>query len=85
LLVGERLHQWIGARHAAEGRRPRPPDLDRIARQQVLVRRGAVTRSSRLDTFARVRAAEVDGKRVLVAKHPTLFAQLASAIARVGP
>jgi len=38
-LRGERLHQWIGARSSAEPRPPRLPDLDRIARQQVLVRR----------------------------------------------
>lgn len=32
-LRGERIHQWLGARHGA----PPPPDLDRIRRQQAFV------------------------------------------------
>lgn len=39
-LSGERIHQWVGARRsAARVRAPAFPDLDRIERQQVLVRR----------------------------------------------
>ena len=38
-LSGERVHQWIGARKSAEPSPPRLPDLDRIARQQVLLLR----------------------------------------------
>ena len=37
-LTGERIHQWIGARTSADGPAPALPDLDRIERQQVLVR-----------------------------------------------
>lgn len=37
-LVGERIHQWIGARRSADTPPPRLPDLDRIERQQILVR-----------------------------------------------
>lgn len=39
LLAGERVHQWIGARKSADTPAPRLPDLDRIQRQQVLLRR----------------------------------------------
>lgn len=38
-LAGERIHQWVGARASADPRRRALPDLDRIERQQVLVRR----------------------------------------------
>ncbi|MGQ0640926.1 MAG: LCP family glycopolymer transferase [Gemmatimonadaceae bacterium] len=38
-LAGERIHQWIGARRSADSPPPRLPDLDRIERQQILVRR----------------------------------------------
>jgi hypothetical protein len=38
-LVGERIHQWLGARRSADTPPPRLPDLDRIQRQQVFVRR----------------------------------------------
>jgi anionic cell wall polymer biosynthesis LytR-Cps2A-Psr (LCP) family protein len=38
-LVGERLHQWVGARTSADPSPPKLPDFDRIERQQVLVRR----------------------------------------------
>ncbi|MEB3165955.1 MAG: hypothetical protein VKO65_04720 [Cyanobacteriota bacterium] len=38
-LEGERLHQWLGARRSADRPAPPLPDLDRIQRQQVLVRR----------------------------------------------
>jgi LytR_cpsA_psr family len=38
-LAGERIHQWVGARRSAETPAPRLPDLDRIERQQILVRR----------------------------------------------
>jgi hypothetical protein len=38
-LSGERIHQWIGARTSADEPRPALPDLDRIARQHVFVRR----------------------------------------------
>lgn len=38
-LVGERIHQWVGARRSADTPPPRLPDLDRIERQQILVRR----------------------------------------------
>lgn len=38
-LTGERIHQWIGARRSADPSPPRLPDLDRIARQQVFLRR----------------------------------------------
>ncbi len=37
-LTGERIHQWIGARKSAEMSPPMLPDLDRIERQQILVR-----------------------------------------------
>lgn len=37
-LHGERLHQWLGARTSADPHPPRLPDLDRIRRQQVLLR-----------------------------------------------
>lgn len=37
-LSGERIHQWVGARRSADVPRPTLPDLDRIERQQVLVR-----------------------------------------------
>jgi anionic cell wall polymer biosynthesis LytR-Cps2A-Psr (LCP) family protein len=37
-LSGERIHQWVGARRSADGPSPTLPDLDRIERQQVLVR-----------------------------------------------
>ena len=39
MLVGERIHQWVGARRSADTPPPRLPDLDRIERQQILVRR----------------------------------------------
>jgi hypothetical protein len=39
VLEGERIHQWIGARSSADTPAPRLPDLDRIARQQVFLRR----------------------------------------------
>jgi hypothetical protein len=39
LLAGERIHQWVGARKSADTPAPRLPDLDRIERQQILVRR----------------------------------------------
>jgi anionic cell wall polymer biosynthesis LytR-Cps2A-Psr (LCP) family protein len=38
-LTGERIHQWVGARRSADTPPPRLPDLDRIQRQQILVRR----------------------------------------------
>jgi anionic cell wall polymer biosynthesis LytR-Cps2A-Psr (LCP) family protein len=38
-LVGERIHQWVGARRSADTPPPKLPDLDRIERQQILVRR----------------------------------------------
>ncbi|MEW5916200.1 MAG: hypothetical protein AB1762_07335 [Gemmatimonadota bacterium] len=38
-LEDERIHQWIGARRSADHPAPRLPDLDRIERQQILVRR----------------------------------------------
>ena len=38
-LAGERIHQWIGARRSADTPPPRLPDLDRIRRQQVFLRR----------------------------------------------
>jgi anionic cell wall polymer biosynthesis LytR-Cps2A-Psr (LCP) family protein len=38
-LVGERIHQWVGARKSADNPPPRLPDLDRIERQQIFVRR----------------------------------------------
>lgn len=38
-LEGERIHQWIGARSSADTPAPRLPDLDRIGRQQVFLRR----------------------------------------------
>lgn len=37
-LRGERIHQWLGARRSADDPPPTLPDLDRIERQQVLVR-----------------------------------------------
>lgn len=37
-LGGERIHQWVGARTSADAPAPALPDLDRIDRQQVLVR-----------------------------------------------
>lgn len=37
-LSGERIHQWVGARRSADDPPPTLPDLDRIERQQVLVR-----------------------------------------------
>jgi cell envelope-related transcriptional attenuator-like protein len=37
-LVGERIHQWLGARRSADTPAPRLPDLDRCERQQILVR-----------------------------------------------
>lgn len=37
-LSGERIHQWVGARRSADVPPPMLPDLDRIERQQVLVR-----------------------------------------------
>ena len=37
-LSGERIHQWVGARRSADVPPPTLPDLDRIERQQVLVR-----------------------------------------------
>ena len=37
-LVGERIHQWLGARRSADTPPPRLPDLERIERQQILVR-----------------------------------------------
>jgi anionic cell wall polymer biosynthesis LytR-Cps2A-Psr (LCP) family protein len=37
-LSGERIHQWVGARQSADVPAPTLPDLDRIERQQVLVR-----------------------------------------------
>jgi anionic cell wall polymer biosynthesis LytR-Cps2A-Psr (LCP) family protein len=38
-LVGERIHQWVGARKSADTPPPKLPDLDRIERQKILVRR----------------------------------------------
>ena len=38
-LAGERIHQWVGARKSADKPPPRLPDIDRIGRQQTLVRR----------------------------------------------
>ncbi len=38
LLTGERIHQWVGARKSADVPAPTPPDLDRIERQQLLIR-----------------------------------------------
>lgn len=38
-LSGERIHQWLGARQGADAHASAFPDLDRIERQQVLVRR----------------------------------------------
>jgi anionic cell wall polymer biosynthesis LytR-Cps2A-Psr (LCP) family protein len=43
-LEGERIHQWIGARTSADSRPPQLPDLERIGRQQILVRRLLETR-----------------------------------------
>jgi anionic cell wall polymer biosynthesis LytR-Cps2A-Psr (LCP) family protein len=37
-LEGERIHQWVGARRSADVPAPALPDIDRIERQQVLVR-----------------------------------------------
>ena len=37
-LVGERIHQWVGARKSADTPPPKLPDLDRIERQKILVR-----------------------------------------------
>jgi len=37
-LSGERIHQWVGARQSADFPAPTLPDVDRIERQQVLVR-----------------------------------------------
>lgn len=37
-LSGERIHQWVGARRSADVPPPTLPDLDRVERQQVLVR-----------------------------------------------
>lgn len=38
MLTGERIHQWVGARTTADVPAPTLPDLDRIERQQLLVR-----------------------------------------------
>lgn len=37
-LSGERIHQWVGARRSADNPAPTLPDLDRIERQQLLLR-----------------------------------------------
>ncbi len=39
VLEGERIHQWLGARRRADGVTTKLPDLDRIGRQQIFVRR----------------------------------------------
>ena len=108
VLTGERLHQWIGARFAVDGPAVRLPDLDRIERQKVLVRRlleervrfaspiedtadvsswngrtafadlAQIGPTWRLETSNDVEPAEIDGKRVLIARRPSFLARSAS-------
>ena len=114
VLTGERLHQWIGARFAVDGPAVRLPDLDRIERQKVLVRRlleervrfaspiedtadvstwngrtafadlAQIGPTWRLETLNDVEPAEIDGKRILIARRPSFLARSASPLRRVG-
>ncbi len=72
-LAGERIHQWIGARKSAASQPPRLPDLDRIERQQILVRRLLQTGfdfSRTLDDPARFAASDASALALLAAVRP---------------
>jgi anionic cell wall polymer biosynthesis LytR-Cps2A-Psr (LCP) family protein len=72
-LTGERIHQWIGARKSAEASPPRLPDLDRIERQQILVRcllQAGFDFSKTLDDPARFAASDARALAPLAAVRP---------------
>jgi len=69
-IEGERIHQWLGARRSADVTPPAFPDLDRIERQQILIRRlleEGVDFSRVLDDSALVRLSDISALRLLAA------------------